>query len=164
MKNLKIVSIFIVLVLAFTMLAACGDPITDDLKSYINDKVPAIQTLDTKATDAYNAVAGNNYKDDATMLAAINDTVIPASNSALEAAKKVTPATKEVSALNDQYIAALTSYNSGYLTLKDALTNQDASKADQAKKLLATADTQSADYVAATKALAKDHNLTINMK
>ncbi len=162
MKKLKIVSIFIVLSLAFAMLAACGsDPIQDDLKSYINDQMPAVQAKYDTSLDAYNAVAGDSYTDDATMLAALTETVVPTIAEALAAAKAITPATKEVTALNDQYVVALTSYNDAYITIQDALTNSDAAKIDEAAALLQTATTQSADFNTALAALAKDHNLTI---
>ena len=165
MKNLKTVSIFIVLVITLTMLAACGsDPIANELKSYVNEKLPDIQTLESKAGDAYNAVSGDNYTDDATMLAALNDSVLTASNDALEAAKKLAPVEKEVAALNDQYVTALTSYNNGYKALQEALTNGDASKADETITLFATAETQKADFMAAVTALGKDHGVTIKTK
>ena len=165
MKSLKIVSGLIVLILASTMLAACGsDPVTDDLKSYINDKVPAVQTLESKAGDAFNASVGDNYKDDATLLAALTDAVIPASDDALTAAKKIAPATKEVTALKDQYVTTLTTYNNGYKTLQEALVNGSASKADEASALFATAEKQKEDYMAAITALGKDHGVTITPK
>ena len=162
MKNLKILSIFIVLAFILTMLAACGsDPITGDLKSYANDKFPTVHAFELKASNAYNAVAGDNYKDDATMLAALNDTILSASKDAITAAKEITPATKEVAMLNDQYVTALTTYNDGYLALKEALTNGDESKIDEALELFATAETQKGDFLTAVKELGKDHGLTI---
>lgn len=165
MKNYKIASILTLLILTVAMLTACGsDPIRDDLKSYVNDKFPAVHALENKAAAAYNAVSGPNYTDDATMLAALKDTVVPASEEALAAAQKLAPATKEVAALNEQYIAALTSYNSSYVALSEALANGDAAKAAESTDLLTTAESQSADYTKALEALAKDHGLTITIK
>ena len=64
-ENSKIVSILIVLALAFSMLTACApDPIQTDLKSYINDQIPAVQTLLDQASTAYSDVAGDNYTDE----------------------------------------------------------------------------------------------------
>lgn len=161
MKKLRIVSSLIVLSFALSMLVACGsDAIKDDLKSYVNDKLPAAQTLETASGTAFNAVAGNNYKDDATMLASLNDTVIPSINSAIDAANKIAPSTKEVAALNTQYVTALTSYSTAYTTLKDALVNADKDKATEATTLLATAETQKGAFLDAVKALEKDHGLT----
>ena len=165
MKTRKIVSILIVLALAFSMLTACApDPIQTDLKSYINDQMPAVQTLLDQASTAYGDVAGDNYTDDATMLAALTDTVVPAANGALEAAQKLAPETKEVSDLNDQLIAALTSYVSGYTTAVEGLTNADAAKIDEASTYLTSAQTQETDFVTAMTKLATDHGLKIQTK
>jgi len=165
MKNLKIVSLLIVLVLALTMLASCAsDPVTDDLKSYVNDSMPAVQALYNKALDGYNAVIGGNYTDDATVLAALNDTVVPAISDALETAKAITPATDEVKALNEKYVTALTTYNSTYVTLQEALTEGDAAKVQEAVTLLQTATTQSEDFNTALTSLAEDHAVTITPK
>ncbi len=165
MKTRKIVSILIVLALAFSMLTACApDPIQTDLKSYINDQIPAVQTLRDQASTAYNEVAGDNYQDDATMIAALTDTIVPAASGALEAAQKLAPETKEVADVNDQLIAALTSYVNGYTTLLEALTNGDAAKVDEAQIFLTSAQTEDADFFTALTTLATDHNLKIQTK
>ncbi len=165
MKNLKIIGKIISLVFCLSILAACGsDPIADDLKSYVNDKLPAIQALENKALDAYNAVAGKNYKDDATMIAAVNNTVIPASNEALANAKKLAPTTKEVASLNEKYIAALTSYNSAYIMVKNAIDSADEKKVDKANALFDTAEKQDEEYSKALSELAKAHGLELTDK
>lgn len=165
MKNRKIVSILIVLLLAFSMLTACApDPIQTDLKSYINNQFPAVQTLLVQASTAYNGVAGDNYTDDATMLAALTDTILPAASGALEAAQKLAPETKEVADVNDQLITALTSYVNGYTSLAEALTNGDAAKADEAQTFLTSAQTEQSDFMTALTTLATDHGLKINTK
>lgn len=165
MKSLKIVSIFIVLTLAVAMLAACGsDPIKDDLKTYFNDQVPAIRVISDKATNAYNAVEGNNYTDDATVLAALNGSIVSDSSDALAAAQKLAPATKEVAALNDQFVEVLTAYNTAFTTLQDALTNEDAAKVTEATTAFADAETKNKDFVTALTKLANDHGLTVATK
>ena len=162
MKHLKIMSIFVVLVFAFSMLAACGsDPVADDLTSYVNDQMPAVQAKYNTALDAYNAVAGDNYTDDATMLASLTETVVPTIADALAAAQAIAPATPEVTALNAQYVTALMTYNDCYTVMQEALANGDATKMDEAAALLETATTQGVDFNDALDALAKDHGLTI---
>lgn len=160
MKKMKIISIIVLLALAFTTLSGCGsDPVKDDLTKYVNDKLPAVQTLETKAIDALNATTGDSYTDDATMFAAVNDVCIPTSVDAITAVKAITPATKEVTALHEQYVAILTAFNSSYVLLADALSAGDAAKAEEANTALTDAQAQKAAFVTALEALAKDHGL-----
>ena len=76
------------------------------------------------------------------MLAALTDTVIPAANGALEAAQTTNAGDKRSSDLNDQLIAALTSYVSGYTAAVEGLTNADTAKIDEAGTFLTSAQTQ----------------------
>ena len=162
MKNLKIVSIFIVLALAVSMLAACGsDPIKDDLKTYFNDQLPSIRAMSDKATNAFNAVEGDNYTDDATVLAALNDSIVSDSSDALAAAKKLAPATKEVADLNTKFVDVLTAYNTAFTAMQEGLTNEDAAIVTDAQTAFADAQTKNTDFVTALTALAKDHDLTV---
>lgn len=165
MKNTKIISVIIVLALAFTLLSACGsDPIKDDLTNYIQNEVPALQALDSKAKDVFMAHVAN-ATDNATTLADLNDTIIPASNDAIAAAKKVVPATKELAAIHDQYVTYLTTENSGYVKLADVITNDSGeAEAANANDLLKTAQSQDDAYLAALKALGKDHGLDVKLK
>jgi hypothetical protein len=165
MKNFKIVSIFIVLALVVAMLAACGsDPIKDDLKTYFNDQLPAIRAMSDNATNAYNAVEGDNYTDDVTVLAALNDSIVSDSSDALAAAQELAPATEEVAALNDQFVEVLTAYNTAYTMLQDALTNEDAAEVTEAATAFADAETMNTEFVTALNTLAEDHGLTVTTK
>lgn len=160
MKNTKIISAIAILAISLTMLAGCAaDPVAEDIKSYM-EKLTELQTTESTLKDSVNAVIGENYTDDATLLAEL-DVTVPASDELFRDAMEVVPATEELAAVHEQYLAALASLNSGLALISDGVAQGNSDFVTQGNDLLATAQTQGEDFSAALIALAKDHGLEI---
>lgn len=162
MKKKKIISVIAVFAIVLAMLTGCGsDPVKDDLTNYITKQMPAATELGKSITSGFNSVAAANYIDDKTMLLKLKDEVIPNSNKLIETAKAITSKTKELGAIHEKYVAAITKQNSGFTMLQTALEKSDADMAKKANDLLIEADTQSKNYVAEVNAFAKEHGMEI---
>lgn len=162
MKKNKIISVFAILAMMTIMLTGCGsDPIKDDISNYVDKQMPSVSALEKSVTADFNAVSGDNYSDDSTMLSKVEDVVIPNSNKLIEAAKAVVPETAELKALHEKYIAAKTLQNQGFALLVIALEEGNGDAATESNNMLVQADTQIGAYATELKALAKDHGLEL---
>ena len=112
------------------VLAGCSNPIKEDLLNYINTELPKVAEVETIAIEAYDSVSGDNYEDDYTMYETLTETVIPTYRKLLTGIEGITVRlkTKEVRALNEKYIEAVTTQNNGFALLMNILETQDASK------------------------------------
>jgi hypothetical protein len=156
----KIALTIATLMICAAAMVGCGsDPVADDLINYINNEVPVLGEMESEASAAYEAVAGENYTDDATMAAALSDVVIPTSDELVEAANALTPATEEVAALHEIFISAVTERNAAFKMLLTALEEGDATKVDEFNAMMENADAIVDEFGAALDILAEEHGV-----
>ncbi|MDR2733386.1 MAG: hypothetical protein LBC99_01935 [Spirochaetota bacterium] len=119
----------LLIVCFFLVLAGCANAEKDDLSNYIKElrKVVKAESL---AMNAYASVSGSNYTDDETVYEALTETIIPASRDYLNKLEAITVRlqTKEIRALNEKAIEAVTLQNNAFVLLMDILEEQDRSR------------------------------------
>jgi hypothetical protein len=114
----------------FWVLAGCSNPIQEDLLNYINNELPKIVEAETTTIGAWDSVSGANYTDDDTMYEVLTETILPTYREFLHGMEAITLRlkTKEVRALNEKYIEAVTTQNNAFILLRNILETQDGSK------------------------------------
>lgn len=153
-----LISLFSVLFL----LTACGNPVQDDLLSYINDDIQPLADLEIEAMEAYDSVTGANYTDDDTTYNTLVDEVIPKYSELIDELEAIMPETDEVSKLHDQYIDAANIQHSAFVTILDALEKGDTGLITEANEKLAEARKGIRAYQQNLKKLAKENNVELD--
>jgi len=112
------------------VLAGCSNPIKEDLINYINNELPKIVESENIVVSAWDSVSGANYSSDYEMYATITEIIIPTYRDFLNGLEAITLRlkTKEVRALNEKYIEAVSTANNAFVLLKNILETQDGSK------------------------------------
>ena len=138
MKKLKVF-----LFIAMGLAACSSDEVQKDLLNYVNNEMPKLAPLEEEAIDAYDGVAGENYKNDSIMYFTIKQTVIPKYEEFATKLAAVYPSTPEVKAMNNEYVKAANDQLEGFKLILQAIEKQDAeiikqanSDIDQARNLL----------------------------
>jgi hypothetical protein len=114
----------------FGVFAGCSNPIQEDLLNYINNELPKIVESENAVITAWDSVSGSNYSDDYTMYETLTELIIPTYREFLTGMETITLRlkTKEVRALNEKYIEAVSTQNNAFLLLQNILETQDGSK------------------------------------
>ncbi|MFO1443664.1 hypothetical protein KDN24_10660 [Bacillus sp. Bva_UNVM-123] len=154
-----LISIFFALIL----LTACGNPIKDDLLSYINDDFTPLAYLELETMNAFDSVTGANYTDDETTYYTLIDEVVPKYSEFIDKLEAIMPDTNEVSKLHEQYIDAANLQHSAFLTILDALEKGDPGLITEANEKLDEARKRIRAYEQNLKKLANENNVEIDM-
>ncbi|MDR0474117.1 MAG: hypothetical protein LBH43_10655 [Treponema sp.] len=112
------------------VLGGCSNPIREDLLKYINKELPEVVEAENIAVAAWGSVSGTNYEDDYTMYETLTETVLPMYREFLNGMEAITIRlkTKEVRALNEKYIEAVSTQNNAFVLLRNMLETQDGSR------------------------------------
>jgi hypothetical protein len=112
------------------VLAGCSNPVKEDLINYINNELPKIVESESIVINAWDSVSGANYSSDYDMYETLTEIIIPTYREFLTGMEAITLRlkTKEVRALNEKYIEAVSTTNNGFAILKNILETQDGSK------------------------------------
>jgi hypothetical protein len=131
------------IILAVSLAACSSDDVQKDLLNYVNKEMPKLSPLENEAIAAYDGVAGNNYKNDSIMYNVIKQTVIPKYGEFTTNLASIKPATKEVTAMNDEYVKAASDQLEGFKLICLAIEKKDPeiikqanSDIDKARNLL----------------------------
>jgi len=129
--------------LTMSLFISCAVSVQDDLLNYINVEMPKLADLESKATDAYASVSGENYQNDSIMYFTIQQNVIPPYEEFNSIIKTIKPSTPEVQAMHNEYVEAAKDQLEAFQLVLEAIEKQDAeiiTKAnedlDKAKQLL----------------------------
>lgn len=157
----KTISTMVSVLIGAAMLIGCSpaDPVQDDLIDYINNQLPTLTEPENTVITEYAAVTGENYVDDATLAARLQEVVIPAAEDLLAKSTAIAPATAEVSAVHSKYIAATTEQLEAFKLLLEAVQTGNAATVDTVNEKLAHADTVSNEFLADLETLKTDHNV-----
>jgi len=111
-------------------LVGCSNPIKEDLLNYINNELPKVVETENTVIAKWDSVSGANYTDDYTMHETLTETIIPTYREFLTAMESITLRlkTKEVRALNEKYVEAVSTQNNAFILLQNILETQDSSK------------------------------------
>ncbi|MEH7548054.1 hypothetical protein [Neobacillus vireti] len=145
------------------LLSGCfRDPVQDDLLNYVNKEMKQAGKLEAAAVSAYEGVSGANYQDDQTMYDALTKEVIPNYNEFIKELDSVKIETDELQEIHEIYIVGADIQYKAFVTIKQALEEQDPALVQEANDMLADARNHIRDYKNKLNKLAKDHDVKIN--
>jgi hypothetical protein len=151
----------IVFPVIFLLSGCSGDPVQDDLLNYLNKEIKEAGKLEAAAVSAYEGVSGANYQDDQTMYDALTTVVIPNYNEFIQELDSVKIETDELKDIHEIYIEGADIQFKAFVTIKQALEEQDAGLIQEANDKLADARKHIRDYKAELNKLAKEHDVKI---
>ena len=144
------------------LLAGCfNDPVQDDLLNYVNKEIKPAGKLEAAAVSAYEGVSGANYTDDQTMYDALTKKVIPNYTEFIKELDSVKIETDELRKIHEIYMEGAEIQLKAFVTIKQALEEQDPALVQKANGMLADAREHIQNYKSKLNKLAKDHNVKL---
>lgn len=162
----KMLQVMMVTVMVVLCMTGCGKE-QDELLEYLNgDAKKEVTELESKAKDSYASVAGDNYKDDATMLEELR------TNTATLAEQTVDKATalgetlegEQLKKVHEICVTSLKDFQSGVDQLIQALESGDADKLEQINETMNKADEEGNRYMEELKKLAEELDVEMTTK
>jgi len=141
-----------------------GDPVEKDLLDYVNNHLKSAEKLSIRATDAYNATTGSNYKDDATMSDSLKQITIPTYSQFADSLHSLKPSTVDVQGLNAKYISATDTQLAGFKMMLIALEKEDSTIVVEANRMIQKGDKGIIDFDNALDSVSKKHDVEITKK
>ena len=151
----KIFALLLMVVMSFTLLTGCSDPVYDDLENFLNVEMKEVNAEYTQVT----AEVGKweTLEDDAAIKKSIDDTLLPLVNGSLEKLKDITPETEEVKAIKDKYVKVMETYKTGFEALSEGCETQEEATINAGSQKLEEAVELLDEYNKALEELAKEH-------
>jgi len=103
--------------------------------------------MENMVVDGYAAVSGENYTDDATMYAALQNEIMPNLRELIGKAGKITPRHRELRDIHEIYISALNAELQGFILMLSALEKKDREIVVRANEKLDEAAKEMRDYL-----------------
>jgi len=160
MKIKKILAITLTLSLMLVSLTACGNPVKNDFKEYVNKNV--ITTFLPENNEIINDyTVAMKSADVKTMVDALSKTLPKKNDALLEKMKAYSPQTTEVQELHNIYINAAEIRKEAYVLMLGALTTNasDESAADTAIAKLTDSDNKFVEFQTKLDSMKKDLGL-----
>ena len=151
----KIFALLLMVVMAFTLLTGCSDPVYDDLENFLNVEMGEVNAEYEKLTAEVGT--WETLEDDASIKKSIDDTLLPLVNGSLEKLKDITPETEEVKAIKDKYVKVMETYKTGFEALSEGCETQDEATINAGSQKLEEAVELLDEYNKALEELAKEH-------
>lgn len=151
----KLLALLLMVVMSFTLLTGCSDPVYDDLENFLNVEMKQVNADYTKITEEVGK--WESYEDDNAIMASVNDTLLPLVEASLTALKDINPETEEVKAIKDKYVKVMDTYKVAFETLAEGCETQDEATINTATEKLEEAVSLLDEYNKALEELAKEH-------
>ena len=151
----KLLALLLMVVMSFTLLTGCSDPVYDDLSNFLNVEMVDVNADYTKITEEVGT--WETLEDDAAIKKSIDDTLLPLVNGSLEKLKDITPETEEVKAIKDKYVKVMETYKTGFEALSEGCETQDDDTINAATEKLSEAVSLLDEYNKALEELSKEH-------
>ncbi|MBR5506518.1 MAG: hypothetical protein IKV88_00550 [Clostridia bacterium] len=155
----KFFALLLMVVMSFTLLTGCSDPVYDDLENFLNVEMKEVNEEYTKLTAEVGT--WETLEDDAAIKKSIDDTLLPLVNGSLEKLKGINPETEEVKAIKDKYVMVMDAYKEGFEALSEGCETQDDATINAGSAKLEEAVELLDEYNKALEELAKDHGSEI---
>lgn len=151
----KIFALLLMVVMSFTLLTGCSDPVYDDLENFLNVEMKEVTENYTKITTEVGT--WETLEDDAAIKKSIDDTLLPLVNGSLEKLKDINPETEEVKVIKDKYVKVMEAYKTGFEALSEGCETQDEAIVNAGNDKLVEAVELLDEYNKALEDLAKEH-------
>jgi murein tripeptide amidase MpaA len=126
---------------------------------YINKDIKKVSDLETEAYQSLSSVSGENFTDDNTMLAEIDNKALPAYEHAVKEAKNLKPKIKELEAPTQQIVKTTETFLEALRLQKEALEKQDKQLMEEANKKMLEHQSLLEKYHAEMGKLAKKYDV-----
>ena len=151
----KIFALLIMVVMSFTLLTGCSDPVYDDLENFLNVEMKEVNADYTQVTAEVGT--WETLEDDAAIKKSIDDTLLPLVNGSIEKLKSINPETEEVKAIKDKYVKVMEAYKTGFEALSEGCETQDEATVTAGNDKLVEAVELLDEYNKALEELAKEY-------
>lgn len=162
----KMLQIMMVTVMMVLCMAGCGKE-QDEFLDYVNgDARKQITELESKAKDSYASVAGDNYKDDETMLQELRTNTADLAKQTVDKATALgeTLEGEQLKKVHEMCVTSLKDFQSGVDQLIQALENGDADLGQQANDIMSKANEEGEKYTEELKKLAEELDVELQTK
>ncbi|MED4534645.1 hypothetical protein [Metabacillus fastidiosus] len=156
-KKLKI----IIAVCIATLLAACSDPVQEEIISYVNEDLPEIAKLEEEVIGKYDSVTGENYKDDEILYDALTNEIIPDYSQLIDKLEAIQLSDKELRDIHEDYIEAANQQYSAFTKMLAAIENQDYALIEEVNGILSQSRKDMRDYQYDLKEYAEKNDVEI---
>ncbi len=150
----KLFALLLAVVMSFTLLTACGNPVYDDFENYLNVETAEINANYEKITA--EAATWAEIEDDAALVASLKDTLLPLVEDSLTKLADVNPKTEEVKAVKNKYVAVMEAYKEGFSDILAGFEAEDADQINAGNDKINSALTLLDEYNGALEALASE--------
>lgn len=150
----KISALLLMVVMSFTLLTGCGNPVYDDLENFLNVEMTEINANYEKI----KAEAGGweELEEDAALETSLKDVLLPLVDDSLGKLEKITPETEEVKTLKDKYVKVMEAYKEGFGEILAGVQELDENKMTAGNEKIDKGLELLEEYNAALEALAKE--------
>lgn len=155
----KILALLLMVVMSFTLLTGCSDPVYDDLENFLNVEMVDVNADYTKITTEVGT--WETLEDDNAIKKSIDDTLLPLVNGSLEKLGGINPETEEVKAIKEKYVKVMDTYKEAFETLAKGCETQDEETINTATAKLEEAVGLLDEYNKALEELAKEYGSEI---
>ena len=139
--------------------SGCKNKQQTELIDYINKEIPPIAKLETKVTNEYEAVSGDNFSNDQVMQDALLNEIIPNSSKLIDTAEAVVIVNKQLRDAHEIYIAAINKQHNAFNLIVNALNTADVEMVSKANILLSEARKGMRNFLSEINNLKKEYNV-----
>lgn len=139
--------------------SGCKNKQQTELIDYINKEIPPIAKLETKVTNEYEAVSGDNFSNDQVMQDALLNEIIPNSSKLIDTAEAVVIVNKQLRDAHEIYIAAINKQHNAFNLIVNALNTADVEMVNKANILLSEARKGMRNFLSEINNLKKEYNV-----
>ena len=151
----KILALLLMVVMSFTLLTGCSDPVYDDLENFLNIEMVEVNADYEKLTAEVGT--WETLEDDAAIKKSIDDTLLPLVNGSLEKLGGINPETEEVKEIKNKYVKMMDAYKASFEALSEGCETQDEATINTGNEKLEEALKLLDEYNKALEELAKEH-------
>lgn len=147
------------------VLAACGDPVADELELYVNEELNALAELEEDAVNAYNRISEDDeLETDEEIYVFLQDDVIPMYKEFVQKLEAVTFDHNEIREVHEIYIDAANVQHNAMLTFLTAIEEGDYDRVVEANELLTEGRKGIRDFQSELDDLLDEHGLELEVE
>lgn len=150
----KYIAALLMIVMSFTLLAGCSNPVYDDFENFLNVEMKEVSANYEKIT----AEAGKwgSFEEDAQLEASVKDVMLPIVEDSLGRLEKINPETEEVKEIKAKYVKVMEAYKEGFNLIIESVQQQDVDKMNAGDAKINEGIELLNDYNAALEAMAEE--------
>ena len=154
----KTLALILALVLCFSLLTACGNPVADEFEKFVNEDMTEVNAkADEIAAELQNL---ETYTTDAEWVNSMENILLPKTDEVLTLLANINPTTEEVSALKAKYVSAMEAFKESFTLVLEAFRTADEAKLTAGNEKITEANALLEEYGTARQELADEFGFT----